>query len=470
VLVEIQFLGATKEVTGSMTLLTTDSGLKILIDCGFVQNGNPEEMLKINGRPFEFNASEIDVVVASHGHSDHVSSIPLLVKRGFNGKIIATQATADFMAINLKDGVKIMKDDVYRITKVKPNAKLQPLYDEDDVENTLSLTRCYDFDTDIKLDDFTTIRLHRSGHMLGAAVVNISYKDGHKWKTIAFTGDTSGLRKDKPFLPQADKLGKIDYLVCESTYGNRIHEKTNIIQLFTNMIKETCINNGKALLIPSFALMRSSEILWWLREVYIENPEFNKIPIYLDSPMSIKAQKVVDNNRVYWGEKWLERDNSLRSLFDWEVVQYIDDYKESQALNVKNPMIIVTSSGMLTSGRVLMHLENVLKQKGCQIVLVGYQAENTLGRKLLETQHKSISVNRRQVVIRAKVSQINLSSHADKFQLLEFIKTSRKGQLKKIFLNHGDIEACESLKDEIEQHINGVQVLIPEWNEKFILK
>lgn len=466
---KVQFLGACSEVGGSKILLKTEDGLNILLDCGFMQSGNPEEMFRLNSQPFEFNAEDIDVVLVSHAHFDHCSGLGLLVKRGFEGKIICTQATSEFMAINLRDSAKIMREDAFKIKRSKPSSKIEPLYDDTDVDSVITMTRGYDFDQKIDLSKDVSVIFRRAGHMLGASVVHITYKDGNKNKTLAYSGDTSAMRS-KPFLPIADPLGNITSLILEATYGNKTHEKDNIIETLTEAIKITCIQNKKPILIPSFALQRSSEILWMLREVYVQNPEFYRIPIYLDSPMSVLSQPVVDKNREFWGEKWIERDKELGNLFEWNVINYIENHKESENLNTKDPMIIISSSGMLTSGRVLMHLENILKQKGCRIIMVGYQAESTLGRRLLDTECKSLSVNRRPVSIRATIQQINMSSHADKNQLVEYVKSSQRGTLKTIYINHGDEEACKSLKEELELHFKKVEVIIPKYKDEFVLK
>lgn len=465
---DMHFLGATEYVGGSEILLKTESGLNILVDCGFIQHGNPEEMFRLNSKPFEFNAEDIDIVLITHFHFDHVGKLGLLVKRGFNGKILCTKATADFMELNLRDSAKIMKEDAFRIKKAKPNSKIYPLYDDNDVDTVVNLTRGYDFDTEIQLSNTESVIFKRAGHVLGASIIHLTYKEKNKTKTIAFSGDTSCMR-NKPYLPIADNLGEINTLVLESTYGNRVHERDNVEEILIKAIQETCIDNKKPILIPSFALQRSSEILWILREVYVKNPEFYKIPIYLDSPMACKAQVLMDDNRDFWGERWLERDKELGNIFEWEVINYIEDHKESESLNTKNPMIIVSSSGMLNNGRVLMHLENILKQKGCRIILSGYQAEGTLGRRLLDTQCKSISVNRRPIPIRSTIQQINLSSHADKNQLVEFVKTSKRGKLKTIYINHGDESACRELKNELDLHFKNIDVIIAKYNEKYIL-
>lgn len=456
---QIQFLGATETVDGSEILLKTDSGLNILVDCGFIQHGNPEEMFRLNSQPLEYEPSSVDIILLTHFHADHTLKVSKVVKEGFRGKIMCTKATVDFMELNMRDSVKIMKDDAYKIKKMKPNSKIYPLYDDEDVDMTMSLTRCYGYDTEIIISETEKVTFKRAGHVLGASIIHLTYIENDKSKTIAFSGDISCMRS-KPYLPIADDLGDINSLVIEATYGDRVHERSQVEETLTQAIQETCIDNKKIILIPSFALQRSSELLWILREIYIKNEHFYKIPIYLDSPMSVLSQGLMDSNREFWGQKWLDRDKELGNIFKWEVINYISDHKESENLNKKDPMIIISSSGMLSNGRVLMHLEDVLKNRGNQIILSGYQAQGTLGRRLLDTECKSISVNKRPIPIRSKIQQINLSSHGDKNQIVEYIKSSKKGLLKTIYINHGEKEACEELKRELDLHFKDIEVII----------
>ena len=469
---ELKFLGAVGEVTGSRNLLTMPNGLKILIDFGMSQSnlGQLEDTMKWNNREFEFDVNEISYVVITHSHADHANLIPLLIKRGFKGKIIATAPTADFCRISFPDSAKIMASDCELVNKRRVKNKLQPIYTKEDAELAIEYIHCYDFNTPIILDENTTLELLSSGHMLGACMPKFTYQEGHKRKTILYTGDTSAKSGIHPFLKVADDLGDLDALILESTYGDRIHKRVNPLEILKRSIQETCIDRKKTLVLPVFSLQRSSELLWLLREVYIENQHFYKIPIYLDSPMAVKAQKVMDEHREYWGEKWLERDKELTSLFNWGVVEYIEDYQDSQALANGYPKIILASSGMCTGGRIINHIDSFLPSKGCKFLFSGFQVEGSLGHRIINTPHKTISVNRRPLTIRAEIEMMPFSSHSDYRQTIELIRTARQGKLKQIFLNHGDIEACENLKREIERNLKGIKVIIPEYNNAIKIK
>lgn len=465
----IKFLGAVEgagEVTGSRTLVTTPDGLNILIDFGMVQSnmGNIAETLKWNGRDFEFDVKDIDALIITHAHADHANLLPLLIKREFSGKIITTAPTAAFCKISFPDSAKIMDSDCTWANKRRPKNKLSPLYTVEDATEAVYSMQCYDYGTKIVLSDHVTVELKSAGHMLGACMPKIIYKDEKDEQIITFTGDTSCKNSNHPFLKVADDIGDTDYIVCESTYGDRVHDKDNPYEILRQAVLDTCIQNRKVLVIPVFSMQRSSEVLWILREVYLKNEKLNKIPIYLDSPMAIKAQNVMDNHREYWGEEWLERDKQLTNIFDWDVLQYINTFQESKTLNNLSPKIILASSGMATGGRILNHLENFLPQKGCKVVFCGYQAEGSLGRKLVEGRQHSVSINRNQVIIRADIDNFSMSSHADYNQLTAFLKTSTRGKLKKVIINHGDIGAVNNLKKELNRHLKGVNIIKPEYN------
>lgn len=471
---KIKLLGAVKEageVTGSRTLLTLPDGMKILVDFGIIQSnlGNIAETMAWNGRDFEFDVDEIDAVILTHAHADHTSLLPLLIKRGYEGKIISTAPTADFCAISFPDSAKIMESDCIFANKRRHRNQISPLYSVGEGEEAARRIRCYDYNKEIILSENTTVELLSAGHMLGACMPKIRFKEGNNEQTIVFTGDTSAKSSVHPFLREADDIGDADYIVSESTYGDRAHEKYDHLAILGDAVRETCLENRKTLVIPVFSMQRSSEIIWFLREAYMANPNLFEIPIYLDTPMGILAQGVMDNNREYWGEEWVKRDKQLTNIFEWDGLTYIESFQSSRGLANPNPKVILSASGMATGGRILDHLRSFLPVRGCKILFCGYQAEHSLGHKLLEGKQKSVAIQKHQVQIRADIDSFSLSSHADVFQLTEFLKTSKKGRLKKIILNHGDEGAVNAFKKELDLHFKKVDIIKPEYNKEIEL-
>lgn len=468
---KIKFIGATNGVTGSSTYIEVN-GLKILIDIG-LQQGNLREIKETmgwNGRDLEYNPSELDYVVITHAHIDHSGCLPLLFKRGFRGEVITTVPTAKFMEISLPDSAEIMASDCewYRRNMKQ---ELEPPYSIEDAKESLNWIRCYDFDTEIVLNDEVKLLLKRAGHMLGAAMPVIKYKNKRKWKSVLFTGDTSGFTYQKPFLPRADELGNVDMVVCESTYGDRRHKKQDFETILRDSILNTCIHNKGTLVIPVFAMQRSSEILWLLREIFMADQQFHHIPIYLDSPMACDAQRVVDEERRFWGEKWLDRDDVLTSLFEWENIQYVKDFRDSRMLANNNVKIILSSSGMCSAGRVTNHLSTFLPDKQNKVLLCGYAAKGTVSGELRDiaeglTNRRSVSINGNRVDIRADIEPSSFSSHADYNQLTELLKT---GKMKQVFLVHGEKEAKQEFKNHLKGHLKGVRVDIPKYNTEYKL-
>lgn len=461
--IKLKFCGANGIVTGSCTHLEFPHGLQMVVDCGLVQDSAMEfeKVHELNMAKFNFDAKDVSVVVLTHGHLDHVAKLPLLIKQGFDGYVIATQPTAEFASINIPDSAYLNGEEVKRwnekAEKKKINKRLEPLYTEQEAKDCINYIRCYDFDKEIKIDEYVTVILKRAGHILGACSPLIIYKNGKKETRLLFTGDTSGKVKNiHPYVPVADDIGDVDYCQIESTYGDRKHEKNVPLDIIEQSIYETCVVHKKTLCIPSFSIQRSSEILWLIREAYNRHPEFVEIPIFLDSPMSCDAQGVMNRNREYWNDESLKRDEELGNLFEWEQVKYIYSPNASKALANGDRKVIISSSGMCNGGRIKHHLASFLPSKNCKILFCGYQGEKTLGKNILETKHQSITIDGKSVRINAKRDFFEFSSHADYCQLIEYLKTSKRGSIKKIFIVHGSNKASYNLKSEIEQqlHIN----------------
>ena len=469
----IKFFGACGVVTGSNVLINIPSNhnkkgyISIICDIGIMQGGRSfEEIHKFNVADFNFDIDDIDAVVLSHAHSDHISRLPLLIKRGYKGKVLATEPTARFAKLNMQDFAYLNEKEVIRINKKRKKNKLKVVYSQEDALESLNYIRCYGYNQEIFIDKDISIIFKPAGHMLGAASIHIKYVQDGKIKRISYSGDNSGKKVKKPFLPIAEDFGKPDTLILESTYGDRFHKKENTVKKLSKFIQETCIDNKKTLLIPVFSLQRSSELMWLLRESYFKN-DFGNIPIYLDTPMGINSQEIMDNGREFWGKNWLKRDKELGNLFEWSQIKYVKDYKESQALSNGIPKIILSSSGMVNGGRIVSnHISSFLPSKGCMILFTGFQAPTSFGHKILHGKAKTVSINGKQLVKRATVEQLSLSSHADQDGLIEMIKTCNLKKLKTIILHHGDSKSRKVLQDRIKKEFTNIEVVTPQIGEK----
>lgn len=470
---KVTFLGAAKQVSGSMTLLEVGD-LKVLVDCGLVQTNDTRKDMIENKRSFGFNPFEIDFCVITHAHIDHCGLVPYLVKCGYNGPIICTEPTMNICEISLKDCAFIWQKELEKSSgKTKSKIKLDSTsipYTMDEAEYAMHSFRGYGYDKKIVLNNNVSLILRMAGHILGAASLEfiVDNEDNYKSKKIVFTGDFSGKDDFHPFIKPVEYINKADYIICESTYGDKKHNKTPVVDTFEKTIKETCIQNnngkGQTLLIASFSVQRLQEIIWYLHETYQKHPEFNKIPIYIDTPMGKNvSRKVYSRAQEFYNEEALEACKKYGNILDWDNLNYVDDYKESMALANGDAKIIISSAGMVQAGRILNHIESFLPSKGCTIMLTGFCAVGTFGRKLMDAiqnDQKTIqSISGKRLAIRANVIKIDgMSGHADKNSIIKYI-SNIKG-LKKIILNHGEKESIEILKSELQQRID-TEILIP---------
>ncbi len=447
---KLTFFGATNGVTGSKYLLET-KGKKLLIDCGLFQGKDEEEDL--NWEKFPFEPSSIDALVITHSHIDHIGLIPKLVKDGFSGQIYATNATRDFSEIFLLDSGNILK----KVAEVKGK---EPLYDDNDVTKTIKLFKPLDYHQTTEIFPGTKITLYDAGHILGSAIVYINTEG----KSIVFSGDLGNppvpIIKDTEFIPQSD------YVVMESTYGDRSHE-TGIKreEELEKIIEETFTHNG-TLLIPAFAMERTQELLYELNDL-VNNNRIPKIPIYIDSPLAIKATKIYPKHEKYFdtdAKKHLEKGDKL---FDFPTLHLVSSIDQSKAIDKnKEPKIIVAGSGMSTGGRILFHEKAFLSDPKTTLLIIGFQVKGTLGRKLQDGK-KVVDIYGHTVQVNAKIRTINsYSAHADQPKLLYWLKQNKGVQ--KLFLIHGENEAKEKLKISIEEK-NGIETIIPSYNESFEL-
>lgn len=437
---KIKFCGATIGVTGSCHLLTTDRH-RVLLDCGQFQ-GN-KEMDDLNWEPFPFDPETIEAVVLSHAHIDHCGRIPLLVKRGFTGDIYCTDATADLLQVMLLDSAYIHEKDAEWQTK--KNARtgkpaVEPLYTVQDAERSLKLVKPILYDQLVELNDQMKIVFNDAGHILGSAITEIWVTENDQTSKIVFSGDLGVI--NRPILRDPKKIKKADYLIMESTYGGRLHpENSTSIDRLIHIIIAT-VKRGGSVIIPAFAVGRTQELIYELNMFYEHHPEYQDVlgdlNVYIDSPMATTATEVFRKNAQVFDEETKELILSGDNPLDFKNLIFTRSTAESQALNMnRTPKIIISASGMCEAGRIRHHLKHNLWDPKNSIVFVGYQAEGTLGRALIDGV-KEVKLFGETVIVAAEIHNLEgFSGHADQNGLLDWLGGFQKIP-KQIFLVHGE--------------------------------
>jgi metallo-beta-lactamase family protein len=462
---KISFHGAARTVTGSKHLLTTASGLKILLDCGLFQ-GMGAEADELN-RHFGFNPFEVDFLILSHAHIDHSGLIPKLVKDGFKGKIYCTPATLDLCELMLLDSGSIQESDIDYINERRERkglSQLQPLYTIADAENCLRYFSPVDYDVWFKISDEVSFCFTDSGHVLGSAAVNLVIKENDNEFRLCFTADIGRpgdqiLRKPQPF-PQAD------YIICESTYGNRLHEPVkNAETHLLNTVIETCVDNKGKLIIPAFSLDRTQELIYALDRMEHEG-KLPPIKVYLDSPLSVETTRIVERHIECYNKDL--RDYMLKGdqrPFYFNNLHFITDVKDSKDLNKsKEPCIIISASGMAEAGRVKHHIKNNISSSKNTILIVGYCTPSSLGGRL-SAGEKMVRIFGDEYEVKARVEVIDAySAHADYNEMIGYLKCQDSNKVKQLFLVHGDYNAMLFFKDQLE-NAGFKDVFIPEKGE-----
>lgn len=471
----ITFLGATKTVTGSNFLLE-GAGKKIIVDCGLYQGRAKEEME--NYEDFEFNVNEIDYMLLTHAHIDHSGRIPKLYIDGYRNPIIATKATCDLCGIMLPDSGHIQ--EMENTWKNKKRARLgkperPPLYTAQDAIDCLELFRPVSYDEIVELDENISVRFNDAGHMLGSSIIEVWVKENGETKKIVFTGDLGN--NDIPLLDSPTMIESADYLVMESTYGNRLHMRNDDkAEMFLNIVSET-LDRGGNVIIPSFAVGRTQEILYEINKLKeVKNDEeflkkyetLMKAPVYVDSPLAISATEVFQNNMDLFEEEVKEEMKKGDNPLEFPGLQFTRTADESKALNEDpKPSIIISASGMCEVGRIKHHLKHNIWNPNNTILFVGYQAEGTLGKKIVSGE-KKVKIFGEEISVNAQIEYIEgYSGHADQEWLLNFVY-SFITKPKHIFLVHGEFEGQKVLKEKLEENVD-IPVTIPDYGESYNL-
>ena len=464
---EIKFLGASKVVTGSNFLIETDK-YKILLDCGMFQGS--KELEKLNFEKFSYNPADIDYLILSHAHIDHSGRIPKLVKEGFKGKIICTSATFDLCKIMLIDSANIQQSDVEWENRKRQRAGKKPiesLYTMDDAEMSLRYFEPYLYDQKINLNEDIIVRFKDAGHILGSAIVELWIKEKKDFTKIVFSGDLG--MPGRPIIKSPEYIDEADYIIIESTYGNRIHEDMKASTKKLVEIINTTAKNGGSVIIPSFAVGRTQEIIYELNKYYeYDNSieEYMRIPVYVDSPMAVRATEAFQANPNCFNDETKKLILNGDNPFEFSNLFYVKSQQESMKLNKHNfPRVIISASGMCTAGRIRHHLKHNLWKANNSIVFVGFQAEGTLGRRLLDGVN-NVKILGEEIKVEAEIHDLEgFSGHADQTILMKWLNNF-KNKPKKIFVVHGEKESSNEFAKMIKTEL-GVDVIVPNLGDGF---
>ena len=464
----IQFLGAAQEVTGSKHLITTDSGKTILLDCGMYQ-GKGMETDEAN-RELGFDPKDIHYLLLSHAHIDHSGLIPYIYSLGFRGKIYCTAATRDLCELMLQDTAFIQEQDVRWYNKKmdrQNKPKIKPLFDMSHAQQVMKLFHTVDYDTPYRLDEEIEIQFTNSGHMLGSAIISVAITENGQTKRIAYTGDIGRLHSHILSTPQA--FPQCDYLICESTYGNRLHEDTLVSEeQLLGIVEETCMYKKGKLLIPSFSVGRTQEIVYVLNELFNDG-RLERVPVYVDSPLSANATEIFRRHAHTLNEQVQDTMRFDPDPFGFNGLRYITDVQQSKALNrSERPCIIISSSGLLEAGRIKHHVSNHIDDPSTTILIVGYCTPSSLGARIQDPKLRFVSIFGYDHRIRAHVTKIEgFSGHGDYQEMIQYFTACQDTKkVQKVFIVHGEYSAQEAMKSHLQEAGFG-QVAIPKKGEEF---
>ncbi len=454
---QIKFCGAARNVTGSSHLITLDSGYKILLDCGLFQ-GSPSSD-KISNRTWHFDPAQIDCLILSHAHIDHSGRIPKLVKDGFSGCIHSTHATRSLCAIMLLDSAKIQERDAEyynrrMLEKAKKKKKkksknkfelIEPLYDAEDVKQTMNLFNSYAYGRWNKISDDVEIMFRDQGHILGSASVSLRIRESSGTKTLGFTGDIG--RPDRPILRDPRQLPPVDYLICESTYGDKEHEsKPKQSEMFLKILKQTCVEQRGKLIIPAFSIGRTQELVYMMDQMANQGI-LPRVPVFVDSPLAVNATEIYGAHPECFDNELHEYMLTDEDPFGFNSLHYVRSVEKSKELNVsKEPMVIISASGMMNAGRIRHHLFHNLEDPKSTFLIVGYCSPETAG-GILKAGAKELKVQGQRLSVKARIQSMDsFSAHGDRKEMWNGIKNLRN-HVKRLFLVHGEYDTQQQFAE-----------------------
>jgi len=464
IVVRLQFLGANRQVTGSRYYLESN-GTRILIDCGMFQE---REFLQRNWEPSPIEPKKIDVLLLTHAHLDHCGLIPKLVREGFRGKILTTPASADLAELILRDSAQIQAEDLAfkRKRHSKEGRRVgHPevvLYTTGDVDRAMPRFKSAAYAHPLQLDRLTTATFHDAGHILGSSIVEINVEQYQgQPRRLIFSGDLG--QRNMPIVNDPAVFDSADYVVMESTYGDREHPHAEDIRTQMARVIQETVEAGGNVLIPTFAVERAQELMYYISQL-VEEHRIPRVPIYLDSPMAIHVTGIFDQYRDYFNAEAQWRFNEKHSPLHFPGLKLVSSVEESMEINdLRQPAIIMASSGMCTAGRIKHHLAHNIHRPESTILFVGFQVRGTLGRQILDGSQE-VRIHGRYRPVRARIAQVyGFSGHADRAGLLRWLSHFRQPP-RQLFLTHGEEQVSLELADQIRQSM-GWEVTVPSYQQ-----
>lgn len=464
----IEFKGGARTVTGSKHLITLRSGKKFLLDCGLFQG---KDAVDYNyNKNLGFDASKVDFLILSHAHIDHSGAIPYLVKKGFKGKIYCTAATKDLCEIMLVDSAHIQEADVRYVNKARAQKELEliePLYTIEDALESLKYFTPVNYNNWIKVDDDVELCFTVVGHILGAAAVNLKVNEDGYVNRVCYTGDIG--RTEHKIIKSPEPYHEADYIITESTYGNRVHENSiNTEKKLLSIVHDTCVVKKGKLIIPAFSLGRTQEIVYALDQLET-NGQLPKINVYVDSPLSTNATEIIKNHPESYNQKILNYMKIDSDPFGFNRLTYIRDAEESKLLNkLDEPCIIISASGMMEAGRIMHHLKNNISDERNTILVVGYCSPQTLGHRIARGD-KKVKIFGIEYDVKATVESIDeYSAHGDYNEMIHYLTQHNPKNVKELFLVHGNYEVQVEYREKLEK-VGFENVRIPDLNSEYLI-
>ena len=463
---KLSFWGAARQVSGSMYMLETTSGYKMLIDCGADMAKGAESQSE-----FPFDATTIDLVLLTHAHVDHTGRLPQLLKAGYDGQVLCTPPTFGLAQLLLNDNASISSKKLQRLAnrtyRYAHRAEEIEILTFKEVEETMNRFVTIAFNQRFQIKENIWITFIPTGHLLGAGNILFEIEEKGEMKRVLFSGDLG--RKNYPLLPDPSPAPQADYVICETTYGNRTHqEKGNPEDVIERIIKEACVERAGRLIIPAFSVGRTQSIIYTLHKLYLLG-RLPKIKIFTDSPMAEVSSRIYEQFHSLLNDEAKDIYAKHQTLFDFDNLKYVANFKESKAItNYYEPCIIISASGMITGGRMEMHVKKNLNNPYCTFLMIGYSAEGTPGHKLMNGG-KYLRIGGKDIPVTAQIERTDIySGHAGKDDLVDFIRQQDKNTLKNIFLVHGEHQSMIDFRETLKE--NGyLNCEIPAKGESFEL-